>query len=105
MSTADETQATADEVQAHILLKVENDLEFRARLIADPKGTIEAETGSPLPDDVLVFVEGVIANAQQEVSSSDTPLTQEELIQVMGGDRCLNWREGWGAVCRVLRGY
>ena len=77
--------STPAEVQNYILLKVESDLEFRARLIADPKGTIEAETGQPLPDDVLVFVEGAIANTQQEVSSADAPLTQDELVQVMGG--------------------
>ena len=76
---------TPAEIQNRILLKVESDLEFRARLIADPKGTIEAATGHPLPDDMLVFVEGAIANAQQAVSAADAPLTEEELVQVMGG--------------------
>ena len=33
------------EVQAHILVKVEEDSEFRERLASDPKGVIEAETG------------------------------------------------------------
>ena len=36
---------TAQEVQAQILLKVADDPEFRTRLIDDPKGVIEAETG------------------------------------------------------------
>ena len=76
---------TGTEVQAHILQKAEQDAEFRARLIADPKGVIEAETGRELPDDALVFVEQAIATAQQGVSSVDAPLNEAELIQVMGG--------------------
>ena len=73
------------EVQAHILFKVADDPEFRERLIADPKGVIEAETKGELPDDVLVFVEESIATAQKAVPSVEAPLTEDELIQVMGG--------------------
>ena len=76
---------TGIEVEAHILQKAEADTEFRARLVADPKGVIEAETGLELPADALVLVEQAIANAQQGVSSVEAPLTQDELVQVMGG--------------------
>ena len=80
---------TADEVQSHILLKVAEDPAFRERLIADPKGVIEAETGRELPDDVLVFVEEAIATAQKAGPSVEEPLTQDELIQVTGGLLCV----------------
>ena len=76
---------TGTEVEAHILQKAEADTEFRARLVADPKGVIEAETGLELPADALVFVEQAIATAQQGVPSVEAPLTEDELIQVMGG--------------------
>ena len=76
---------TVTDVQAHILLKVGEDSAFREQLVADPKGVIEAEIGRVLPDDVLVFVQEAVATAQQQVPSVDAPLTQDELIQVMGG--------------------
>ena len=77
---------TSAEVQSHILFKVADDPEFRERLIADPEGVIEAETGAELPDDALVFVKESIATAQKAVPSVDAPLTEDELVQVMGGD-------------------
>ena len=76
---------TGEEVQAYILLKTADDPEFRSRLLSDPKGVIEAETGKVLPDDALVFVNEAIATAQKTVPSVDTPLTEDELVQVMGG--------------------
>ena len=88
---------TAAEIQTHFLLRVEQDVEFRKRLIDDPKTTIEAETGQELPDEVFVFVQETIAKAQQAGSSVDTPLTEDELIQVMGGsDGCVF---SWGRDC------
>ena len=36
---------TESEVRAYIMLKATEDEAFRARLLADPKGTVEAETG------------------------------------------------------------
>ena len=75
---------TGPEVQAYILRRVGEDLEFRNRLIADPKGVIEAETGLQLPDEGMAIVQEAIATAQQ-APSVDEPLTEDELIQVMGG--------------------
>ena len=73
------------EFESHVLRKVESDLEFRQRLIADPKGVIEAETGQPLPDDFMVYVGEAISTAQKAVPSVDAPLTEEELIEVVAG--------------------
>ena len=90
---------TGYEVQTHILQKVEADPTFRERLIADPKGVIEAESGRELPDEAFVFVQETIAKAQQAVPSVDAPLTEDELIQVMGGvDECSVFEHGWACV-------
>ena len=77
---------TGSEVQSHVLLKAADDTKFRERLISDPKGVIEAETGKVLPDDMLVFVQNAIETASSSELSSDTALTTEELTEVMGGD-------------------
>ena len=75
----------ATEIQAHILLKVAEDVEFRERLASDPKGVIEAETGREVPDDALVLIKQAIAGSLEKVSA-DTPLTKEEMVQVVGGN-------------------
>ena len=74
--------ATEADIQAHILLTVADDADFRDRMIADPKATIEAETGGTLPEDQLVYIEQAIAAAQ---ASAQQPLTVDELTQVAGG--------------------
>ena len=78
---------TGVEVHKHILCRTEEDPEFRARLIADPKGVIEAEIGKELPDDVMVVVQEAIITAQEKLklSSAEEPLTKDELRQVIGG--------------------
>ena len=92
------------DVQTYLLQKAESDFEFRKRLIADPKGVIKDETGLELPDDTLVFIGQAIDTAQQAVPSADTPLTQGELAQAMGGsyisfgDECEVEDLGWGTV-------
>ena len=91
---------TSYEIQMHILQRIEQDAEFRKRLIDDPKTTIEAETGQELPDEVFVFVQESIAKAQQAVPSVDAPLTQDELFQVMGGTPCA-MRDPWNGRCTI----
>ena len=94
---------TAADVQAHFLLKVADDAAFRERLIQDPKGTIEAETNAPLPDDVLVFVNQAIADAQEQEKAQDAvPLTRDELVQVVGGEECETLIERtWSRDCSI----
>ena len=87
---------TGHEVQTHILLKVEEDPEFREHLVRDPKGVIEAETGLVLPEDELVFVHSAIEAAVQGTPfepplDDEVPLTEEELTQVTGGSCTTQW--------------
>ena len=78
---------TGAEVHAHIMLKLADDPEFRTRLLSNPKEVIEAETGREIPDDEIVVLNEAIASAQQ-APATDEPLTQEEMVQVMGGSSC-----------------
>ena len=73
----------ATEIKAHILLKVADDVEFGQRVASDPKGVIEAETGREVPDDALVLIKQAIEESLE--ASADTPLSKEELAQVVGG--------------------
>ena len=89
---------TGAEVQAYVLLKAAEDPEFRARLIADPKGVIESESGKVLPDDMLVFVNQAIEKGLSSEQPVDTPLTEDELTQVMTqvmGGGSLNEHDEW----------
>ena len=47
---------TESEVRAHILMRATEDEAFRARLLADPKGTVEAEAGVSFPADYTFHV-------------------------------------------------
>ena len=82
-------------MRAHIALKATDDSEFRARLIADPKGTVEQECGITFPDNCTFHV--------FEETATDTymilPINQlntQELQAVAGGDWC-----GPGATCQA----
>lgn len=97
---------TTAEIQTHLLLKVADDAAFRERMISDPKGAIEAETAAALPEDILTFVNQVIADAQgQDKPSDEGPLTKEELAQVIGIQRPAHCDDEveyeWGNTCRV----
>ena len=47
---------TATELKTRILSRADEDGDFRARLIADPKSAISAETGATIPDGFDVVV-------------------------------------------------
>ena len=47
---------TTDETEAHIRLKVQDDADFRERLLQDPHGMILAETGVEPSNGQLLYV-------------------------------------------------
>ena len=65
--------------------KVQDDEEFRNRLIRNPKAVILAETGIELSDDKMIFVEEEIRKGALQAAGSDRALTDEELRQISGG--------------------
>ena len=73
------------EIRAHVAMKAEEDDDFQARLIADPRATLEAETGMRLPDDYRLHVHEESATDAHLVLSPKPALSREQLDQVAGG--------------------
>ncbi len=64
------------------------DKDYRAKILADPKGTIEEMAGKKMPDDFKIqVVEGDPAASMSFVlpPMTDTELSDEELENVAGG--------------------
>ena len=76
---------TATEMKAQILNKAEEDGEFRARLIADPKAAISSEVGVALPDGFDVAVHEDSATTAHLVLPPSPQLSEAELETVAGG--------------------
>ena len=76
---------TGTELKAQILTKAEQDSDFRARLIADPKAAISAETGMAIPDEFDVMVHEDGAATAHLVLPPSPKLTESELANVAGG--------------------
>ena len=74
------------EVRAHIAMKAAEDDEFRARVIADPRAALEAETGIRLPDEYRLHVHEESATDAHLVLPPKPALSREQLEQVHGGD-------------------
>ena len=73
------------EVRAHVAMKAAEDDEFRARLVADPRGTLEAETGMRIPDGYRLHVHEESATDAHLVLPPKPALSREQLQQVHGG--------------------
>ena len=73
------------EVRAHVAMKAAEDDGFRARLIADPRATLEAETGLRLPDDYRLHVHEESATDAHLVLPPKPALSLEQLDRVAGG--------------------
>ena len=83
---------TATELKTRILSKADEDGDFRARLIADPKAAISAETGATIPDGFDVVVHEDSATTAHLVLPPSPELTGAELQAAAGGyDN--NWAE------------
>ena len=76
---------TASELRTRILSKADEDGDFRARLIADPKAAIAAETGTTLPEGFSVMVHEDSATTAHLVLPPSPRLTEAELETVAGG--------------------
>ena len=76
---------TATELKAQILSKAAEDVDFRARLLADPKGAIASEVGTAIPEGFDVVVHEDSATAAHLVLPPSPELTEAELEKVAGG--------------------
>ena len=76
---------TENEVKTSILMKATEDAAFRARLLADPKGTVEAEVGFAFPADYTFHVHEESATDAHMILPSSSQLSTQELEGVTGG--------------------
>ena len=81
---------TATELKNRILSKASEDNDFRARLIADPKAVISAETGQTIPEGFDVVVHEDSATTAHLVLPPSPQLTEAELENVAGA---AHWTE------------
>ena len=84
-------------LEARLIEKAWQDETFRAALLADPKGVIEAELGQALPQGITVkVVEETADTLYIRLPLSPDQLTDELLNLVAGGTGwciCLKWQE------------
>ncbi len=80
---------TATEMKYRILSRAEEDGEFRALLIADPKAAIASEVGTAIPDGFDIVVHEDSATTAHLVLPPSPELTEAELEAVAGGGD--NW--------------
>ena len=96
------------DIERKLIQRSMEDEDFRQRLLDDPKGTLEQELGTRLPDDVEVRVVEESADAIYLVlPSSASPLggqggelSDRELEAVAGGDGGT-----WGDACDYTVGH
>ena len=79
------------EVRAHIAMKAADDDDFRARLIAEPRATLEAETGLRFPDGYQLHVHEESATDAHLVLPPKPELSREQLDRIAGGVHVPMW--------------
>ena len=95
------------EMERKLIERSLQDEEFRQRLLADPKGTIEHDLGARLPESIEVRVVEESADTIYLVLPSDSPtaqggeLSDQELDAVSGGGSSIDICNtgGFSVVC------
>ena len=82
---------TATEMKEQILSRADEDGEFRARLIADPKAAIASEVGTAVPDGFDIVVHEDSATTAHLVLPPSPKLTEAELETAAGGHHTGLW--------------
>ncbi len=76
---------TATEMKDQILNRAAEDGDFRARLLADPRGTISSEVGTSIPEGFDVAVHEDSATTFHLVLPPSPQLTEAEMEAIAGG--------------------
>ncbi len=83
------------EVKAHITMKAAEDDDFRARLIAEPRATLEAVTGLRLPDGYRLHVHEESATDAHMVLPPKPELSREQLEGIVGACNSDKYPKCW----------
>ena len=88
---------TPSEMRAKIVGKASEDSDFRARLLSDPKGTIEQELGIAIPASLSIEVHEEGDTTAHLLLPPDSRLNESDLQAVAGGDTTQEefWDEFW----------
>ena len=88
---------TPSEMRAKIVGRASEDAEFRARLLSDPKGTIEQELGIAIPASLSIKVHEEGDTTAHLLLPPDSRLSEGDLQAVAGGDTTQEefWDEFW----------
>ena len=73
------------QVKAHIAMKAAEDDDFRTRLVADPRATVEAEIGLRFPEGYRIHVHEESATDGHMVLPPKPELSKEQLDRIAGG--------------------
>ena len=76
---------TASEMRMKIVGKATGDADFRARLVGDPKGTVEQELGVTVPASLSIKVHEESNTTAHLVLPPDSKLGAADLEAVAGG--------------------
>ena len=76
---------TSEEMRARIVDKAAEDADFRARLLDDPKGTLEQELGVAIPAALSIEVHEESGETAHLVLPPDSRLGEDDLQAAAGG--------------------
>ena len=74
------------QVKAHIAMKAAEDDDFRTRLVADPRATVEEEIGLRFPEGYRIHVHEESATDGHMVLPPKPELSKEQLDRIAGGN-------------------
>ncbi len=87
---------TITDLKTEILAKAVEDSDFRARLLADPKAVVSAETGVEIPEWYNIEIHEDTATAAHLILPPTDRLTEADLALVSGGGGAYAGQGIWG---------
>ena len=76
---------TASEIRDQLIAQAEDDDDFRARLLEDPKAILKEEYGIAIPESLNLYVHEDDTTSAHLVLPRSKRLTENELAAVSGG--------------------
>ena len=77
---------TQEKMLENLVAKAEQDMDFRKRLLANPRTALKEDFGIEIPDDFNVLVHEDNAQTAHLVLPASLELTDAQLQQVAGGE-------------------